>query len=194
MKEQWEQNNGVSERIKLLSEELEEIVAAQSQTDTDIHMVSDSIDVIADTSDTIFGITEFMKEKNEELREVSAYHREEAEGAVNEICDLIQECQEMEAGTDNEVLRKQINDVVLHMERLAEFLSEKVVGGYEDFITIAEGYEHDVEMIDHSICEYVDMSHHIQNVVREIADAVDEIAEVSRNVAHKLRDLLREDE
>lgn len=192
MEEQLGGKVGVSDKLKMLSEKLDEIVAAGFQTDTEIHMVSDSLDVIADTSDTIFGITEFMKEKNMELKEVSDYHKEEAENVVNEICDLIQECQEMEDSLEEDKIRQRLSEMILHMERLAEFISEKVVSGYEDFITVAEGYEHDVEMIDHSICEYVDMSHDIQNVVRGLADSVDELAEASKNISKKFKDLLEE--
>lgn len=192
MEEQLGGKVGVSDKLKMLSEKLDEIVAAGFQTDTEIHMVSDSLDVIADTSDTIFGITEFMKEKNMELKEVSDYHKEEAENVVNEICDLIQECQEMEDSLEEDKIRQRLSEMILHMERLAEFISEKVVRGYEDFVTVAEGYEHDVEMIDHSICEYVDMSHDIQNVVRGLADSVDELAEASKNISKKFKDLLEE--
>lgn len=194
MEEQLGEKVGLSEKLKIISEKLDEIVAAGFQTDTEIHMVSDSLDVISDTSDTIFGITEFMKEKNAELKEVSEYHKEEAENAVNEICNLIQECQEMEECLKEEKIKVRLREMVLHMEHLAEFLSDKVVGGYEDFVTVAEGYEHDVEMIDHSICEYVDMSHDIQNVVREIADSVDEIAEASQNVSNEFKELITEAE
>lgn len=192
MEEQLGGKVGVSDKLKMLSEKLDEIVAAGFQTDTEIHMVSDSLDVIADTSDTIFGITEFMKEKNMELKEVSDYHKEEAENVVNEICDLIQECQEMEDSLEEDKIRQRLSEMILHMERLAEFISEKVVRGYEDFVTVAEGYERDVEMIDHSICEYVDMSHDIQNVVRGLADSVDELAEASKNISKKFKDLLEE--
>ncbi len=192
MEEQLGGKVGLSDKLKMLSEKLDEIVAAGFQTDTEIHMVSDSLDVIADTSDTIFGITEFMKEKNMELKEVSDYHKEEAENAVNEICDLIQECQEMEDSLEEDKIRQRLSEMILHMEHLAEFLSEKVVSGYEDFVTVAEGYEHDVEMIDHSICEYVDMSHDIQNVVRGLADSVDELAEASKNISKEFKDLLEE--
>lgn len=194
MEEQLGGKIGLSEKLKIISEKLDEIVAAGFQTDTEIHMVSDSLDVISDTSDTIFGITEFMKEKNTELKEVSEYHKEEAENAVNEICNLIQECQEMEECLKEEKIKERLREMVLHMEHLAEFLSDKVVGGYEDFVTVAEGYEHDVEMIDHSICEYVDMSHDIQNVVRDIADSVDEIAEASQNVSNEFKELITEAE
>lgn len=194
MEEQLGEKVGLSEKLKIISEKLDEIVAAGFQTDTEIHMVSDSLDVISDTSDTIFGITEFMKEKNAELKEVSEYHKEEAENAVNEICNLIQECQEMEECLKEEKIKVRLREMVLHMEHLAEFLSDKVVGGYEDFVTVAEGYEHDVEMIDHSICEYVDMSHDIQNVVRDIADSVDEIAEASQNVSNEFKELITEAE
>ena len=69
MEEQLRGMEVFSKKLKLISDRLEEIVAAESQTDTEIHMVSDSIDVISDTSDTIFGITEFMKEKNNEKRQ-----------------------------------------------------------------------------------------------------------------------------
>lgn len=190
MEEQLKGQKKVSGKLKILSEKLDDIVAAQCQTDTDIHMVSDSIDVIADISDTIFGVTEFMKEKNSELREISDYHKEEAENAVDNICDLIRECQEMKKCITEDSIKGHLTEIILHMEELAEFVSEKIVPGYEDFVTVAEGYEHDVEMIDHSICEYIDMSHNIQNVVREIADSIDSITEASEIVSGEMRDLV----
>ena len=190
METQLRGNKVLSEKLKIISKKLDEIVAAESQTDTEIHMISDSIDVIADTSDTIFGITEFMKEKSNELKEVSDYHKEEAENAVNEICDLMEECMEIEGTAEDDNLKDKLKNIISHLEKLAEYLSEKIVCGYEDFVTVAEGYDHDVEMIDHSICEYVDMSHDIQNVVREIADTVDEITEASEDVSREFKELI----
>ena len=192
MEEQLRGMEVFSKKLKLISDRLEEIVAAESQTDTEIHMVSDSIDVISDTSDTIFGITEFMKEKNNELKEVSDYHREEAEEAVNRICDLLEECADMESIAEDEDLKNRLGELVSQLEKLAEDLSEKVVTGYDDFVTVAEGYDHDIEMIDHSICDFLDMSHDIQNVVRVIADSVNEITEASENVAKEFKNLLDE--
>lgn len=191
MEEQLRGRN-ISEKLKILSERLDVIAAAQNQVDTEIHMVSDSIDVIADTSDTIFGITEFMRQKNDELKEVSGYHRDEAEEVIGEICDLIRECQEIKDCTEEYERNEFLEKMILHMEELAEFISNKIVEGYEDFLTVAEGYEHDIEMIDHSICEFVDMSHDIQNVVRDIADSVDEITEASGNVAMEVKELADE--
>ena len=111
MEEQLRGMEVFSKKLKLISDRLEEIVAAESQTDTEIHMVSDSIDVISDTSDTIFGITEFMKEKNNELKEVSDYHREEAEEAVNRICDLLEECADMESIAEDEDLKNRLGEL-----------------------------------------------------------------------------------
>lgn len=190
MDEQLRGKKGVFEKLEILSGKLDEIVAAQCQTDTDIHMVSDSIDVIVDTSDTVFDMIEFIKEKSVELKEVSTYHREEAENAVEEICNLIQECQTIIDKAEEEKMKEQVSEMILHMESLAEFISEKIVAGYEDFITVAEGYEHDMEMIDHSLCEYTDMSHDIQNVVRNIADSVDEITEASEEISREVKELI----
>ena len=46
-----------------LGKTIEDIVAANQQVDTDIHMVSDSIDIMADTSDSLSEYTIYLKER-----------------------------------------------------------------------------------------------------------------------------------
>ena len=45
-----------------LGKTVEDIAAADQQVDTDIHMVSDSIDIMADTSDSLSEYTIYLRE------------------------------------------------------------------------------------------------------------------------------------
>ena len=85
MEEQLKGQKKVSGKLKILSEKLDDIVAAQCQTDTDIHMVSDSIDVMADTSDSLSDYTIYLKEKAGKLKEASKSGSEDLEEIVEEI-------------------------------------------------------------------------------------------------------------
>ena len=54
--------NHFPDDILKISKTIEDIAAANQQVDTDIHMVSDSIDIMADTSDSLSDYTIYLKE------------------------------------------------------------------------------------------------------------------------------------
>ena len=58
------------DNIIRLGKSIEDIVAANQQVDTDIHMVSDSIDIMADTSDSLSDYTLYIKEKSAKLKDL----------------------------------------------------------------------------------------------------------------------------
>ena len=67
---------------------IEDIAAANQQVDTDIHMVSDSIDVMADTSDSLSDYTIYLKEKADKLKEASKSDSEDLEEIVGAFINV----------------------------------------------------------------------------------------------------------
>ena len=118
-----------------LGKTVEDIAAADQQVDTDIHMVSDSIDIMADTSDSLSEYTIYLKDRIAKLKELASSENEEMIETVDEICEIIDECNSLLFG-------------------------------------------------------FVEMSHEIQNVVRGIANNVDEITEATGEVSVAFEELL----
>ena len=128
-------NKDFPDRMVQIGKTVEDIVAADKQVDTDIHMVSDSIDIMADTSDSLSDYTVYLKEKIAKLKDISSTENEELIETVDEICEIIDECNSLLFG-------------------------------------------------------FVEMSHEIQNVVRGIANNVDEITEATGEVSEVFNDLV----
>lgn len=130
-------DNHIPEDMIKLGKTIDDIAAAGHQIDTEIHMVSDSIDVMADTSDSLSDYTAYLKEKAAKLKKAAISKEGNLEDIVNDICELIDEC-----------------NVILF--------------------------------------GFVEMSHGIQNFVREIADEVDEITESTDEVSDAFKELTDE--
>ena len=56
------------DKMVRLGKTVEDIAMADQQVDTDIHMVSDSIDIMADTSDSLSDYTGYLKERIAKLK------------------------------------------------------------------------------------------------------------------------------
>lgn len=176
----------LSQKIDVCSEYTRELVSAIMQVDTDIHMVNDSIDVISDTSDTIYGVTEFMKKKTEELIECSDYHRKEAQDVIEGLCDILEALNSVKDQVADISIKDSLSEIIRKSEGLTELLSDKVEPGYEDFTEVADNFNNDIEMIEGAICDFVNMSHDIQNVVRVIADSMDEIVDEANRTSETI--------
>lgn len=129
--------NDFPERMGKLSKTMEDVAAAGQQVDTDIHMISDSIDIMADTSDSLSDYTLYIKEKSEQLKQALNSKQEELPEIVDGICELIEECNSLLFG-------------------------------------------------------FVEMSHEIQNVVRTIANDMDEVYEATKDVSDVFKKLTEE--
>ena len=80
------------DKLVRIGKTIEDIVAADQQVDTDIHMVSDSIDIMVDTSDSLSEYTIFLKDRISKLKELAGSDNEEMIETVDEICEIIEEC------------------------------------------------------------------------------------------------------
>lgn len=123
------------DKMVQLAKTVEDITAADQQVDTDIHMVSDSIDIMADTSDSLSEYTIYLKDKISKLKELAGSENKEMIETADEICEIIEECNSLLFG-------------------------------------------------------FVEMSHEIQNVIRGIANNVDEITEATGEVSEAFGDLV----
>jgi methyl-accepting chemotaxis protein len=113
------QNNGnhIPDDMIRLGKTIEDIAEANRQVDTDIHMVSDSIDIMADTSDSLSEYTIYLKENADRLKEASKSGASDLQDIVDVICEIVGECNsllfdfvEMSHGIQN-VVRSIANDV-----------------------------------------------------------------------------------
>ena len=109
--------NHIPDDMIRLGKTIEDIAIANQQVDTDIHMVSDSIDIMADTSDSLSDYTVYLKEKAAKLKEAAKSGGNNLEEIVDEICELVDECNsllfdfvEMSHGIQN-VVRSIASDI-----------------------------------------------------------------------------------
>lgn len=79
-----------------------------------------------------------------------------------------------------------VNELSGNAGHIAEYVVNTVLPQYDDFVESGDFYNGDAEFIDSAIGEFMEMSHNIQNVVRDIASSVDNISTASGHAANSI--------
>lgn len=115
---------------------IDDIAAADQQVDTDIHMISDSIDIMADTSDSLSEYTVYLKEKIEKLKETAKTYGNEVGEIADEIAEIIDECNSLLFGFVE--MSHEIQNVVRSIASDIDEITELTVDVSDEFRVLVE--------------------------------------------------------
>ena len=131
------------EKMIQLGKTVEDIAAADQQVDTDIHMVSDSIDIMADTSDSLSDYTRYLEERIEKLKVLAGTENQEMIETVEEICEIIGECNSLLFGFVE--MSHEIQNVVRSIASNVDEITEATGEVSEAFCELVQNNSHVIE-------------------------------------------------